>query len=624
MRSIFLSDLKTKGFSALLIWLISISGLLLVLVHPAVLSAKDNPVSATLTPLSFSTQQPARLVVTIEGRQDAEISIPEVDGLVFHPRGQSSQFQMINGKSSSSIAYSYLVQGTEQGEFTIPPITITTPEGTYKTKQIVCTVTDAPASLPSHRQSPSAPVQRVAGEQSDNVAFIKLIPTKEQAYVGELIPTTIKAYFHRGVKFKFNALPELKGEGFLINALSNEPQQHDEIIDDKRYMVLTWDTILTGIKEGQNDLDIEMDVSMLVPSRQQGRRLPGFGGGLQDDFFDDFFGRYESQPIKVTSPTVTMQVIGLPEPGKPDHFSGAIGTFSFDIQAQPKRIAPGDPITVTMSISGSGNFDNVSAPALTDVDGIKVYSPTSSFQHGSGQQEDRKVFEQAIVITDPAVSHIPPAVFSYFDPEKKQYQTLFTDPIDIELSGPAATAAQSPFAASSQMDRGGDDSTESDLLFDGLAPVKLTAGSFTGEIRPLFRQPLYILACALLLTAIAAVTGFRVRRHYLANNPIVLRRRKTEKARSSCIASFQAIQAADQSTYLETSQHNLKNFLALLWGCEAVSITTADIRQHLGSDHPITRLFIHGDNASYGASDFSRPDRDQLHKEIIEILATLT
>ena len=621
MMRFFYNRLNKKGTSRLLYSLICIVHLLLL--PPASLSAEDNLVSARLTPHNFSTQQPARLAITIEGKQDAQITMPEVEGLIFHQRGQSSQFQMVNGTSSYSVTYTYLVQATEPGDYTIPPIAITTRKGAQTTKPISFTVADTPATVPRHKQSQSSPVQRVTGEQNENVAFIRLIPAKEKAYVGELIPTTIKAYFYRGVKFKFNALPELSGEGFLMDALSNEPQQQEEIIDGNRYMVLTWDTVLTGIKEGKNDLSMEMDVSMLVRSPQQNRRLPGFGGRLQDDFFDDFLGRYENQPVKVTSSAVNMDVTPLPEQGKPNQFSGAIGSFTMDMQAQPTNIAPGDPVTLTMSITGTGNFDNVSTPSLTEADGIKIYSPTSSFHKGNQQEADRKVFEQAIVITDPEVNQIPPAVFSYFDPIKEQYQTLFTDPILIHVSGPSPAAGQPQPLSFSQKQTESGSSPESDLPFAGLAPVKLTPAGFTGDIKPLFRQPLFLLASLLLLTAIAGVTAYRIRTHFLAKNPGIVHRRRIENQRKSCINAINGIKSTDQTTYLSSAQQNLRNFLAILWGCEAASITTADIKKHLGAEHPITRLFSHGDNASYGAIEFSALQRDQLHKEITEILATL-
>ena len=138
-----------------------------------------------------------------------------------------------------------------------------------------------------------------------------------------------------------------------------------------------------------------------------------------------FSAPYENQPIKVTASPVSMNVIALPEEGRPDQFSGAIGTFHLAVEAQPTTIAPGDPVTLTMSLSGTGNFDNVSAPLLSDTEGIKTYTPNSSFYPGNQGEQSRKVFEQALVIKDAKVKQIPPAVFSYFDPLKETVPDTF-------------------------------------------------------------------------------------------------------------------------------------------------------------------------------------------------------
>ena len=362
---------------------------------------------------------------------------------------------------------------------------------------------------------------------------------------------------------------------------------------------------------------------MSVPGSRD-RRLPGFGGGLQDDFFDDFFGTYENQPIKVTASPISMKVIGLPEEGRPDSFSGAIGTFDLAVEAQPTAIAPGDPVTLTMSLSGNGNFDNVSAPLLSDTEGIKTYTPNSSFYPGNQGEQDRKVFEQALVITDAKIRQIPPAVFSYFDPLREQYQTLFSDPIQIQVSGPTPAASQATTPNTSPGQDTEAPPSDPGLPFAGLAPVKLTAGQFTSTIRPLFKQPLFLCTAVLLLVAIAGVTGYRVRSRFLARNPEIVRLKRIERQRASCIRSFGDLTSLDQAAYLSSARQQIRNLLALLWGCEAASITTADVKNRLGGDHPVTRLFIHCDNASYGASEFKEEERDRLHQEISEILGELT
>ena len=48
--------------------------------------------------------------------------------------------------------------------------------------------------------------------------------------------------------------------------------------------------------------------------------------------------------------------------------------------AKPKSVQVGDPITVTTTIAGRGNFDRVNAPVLEDERGWHKYPPSSKFK----------------------------------------------------------------------------------------------------------------------------------------------------------------------------------------------------------------------------------------------------
>ena len=579
-------------------------------------------VNAILTPQSFSTQQPARLTITIESKQAAEVIMPEVDGLIFHQRGRSSQFQMINGKTSHSTHYTYLVQATKPGTYSIPPITIKTKEGVHHTKEIFCTVAGSPAALPQHRQAPSAAIDPEPEAQLDNIAFIKLLPGKEKAYLGEVIPTTIKAYFNRAVRFKFNALPELIGDGFLLETLTNEPRQQEEVINDTPHMVLTWNTSLTGIKEGTSDLKVEMDVSMLVRTPGQRPSLPGFGGRFQDDFFDDFFARYENQPIRIVSPFIPMEVNALPETGKPDNYTGAIGSFTMDIEAQPTEISPGDPITLTLSITGNGNFDTVSLPVLTETAGIKTYSPTVSFTEGTNQAKSIKKFEQAVILTDPARQQIPPFMFSYFDPVNETYETILTDPITVAVSGDH-TPSTTPNPSSRSQNIITADNDEQ-LPYPELAPVKLEAGRGVHKLKPLFLKPPFLTVLLLLGMGIVTLTGYRVRSQFLLKHPEIVREKLLARKRNDCLICLQNLQSEDDSAYLKGAHSCLADFLSLLWVCKGDSLTASDIRRRLGAEHPVTDLFKFRDHTAYGASSFSLENRKELHEKLLKLIPTLS
>src|SRR6185312_3796296 len=98
-----------------------------------------------------------------------------------------------------------------------------------------------------------------------------------------------------------------------------------------------------------------------------------------DPSFGDLFGMMGQQERRtIRSEPVTLDVKPLP-PKAPPQFSGAIGNFTMTTEAKPTTLQVGDPITVTSTITGRGNFDRVNAPVLEDERGWHKYPPSSKF-----------------------------------------------------------------------------------------------------------------------------------------------------------------------------------------------------------------------------------------------------
>ena len=136
---------------------------------------------------------------------------------------------------------------------------------------------------------------------------------------------------------------------------------------------------------------------------------------------------------------MALEVKPLP-PNAPLSFSGAIGNFTMATDAKPNSVQVGDPITVTSTISGRGNFDRVNAPVIEDEHGWHKYPPSSKFK-----QDDEvgisgtKTFE-TVLSPNEKKQAMPVLAFSYFDPVKEQYVTLRSEPIAISVQGGAAPA----------------------------------------------------------------------------------------------------------------------------------------------------------------------------------------
>ena len=103
--------------------------------------------------------------------------------------------------------------------------------------------------------------------------------------------------------------------------------------------------------------------------------------------------------------------------------------------AKPKSVQMGDPITVTTTIAGRGNFDRVNAPMIEDERGWHKYPPSSKFK-----QDDEvgisgtKTFEM-VLSPNEKKKLCRSLAFSYFDPAKEKYMTLHSEPVAITVQG---------------------------------------------------------------------------------------------------------------------------------------------------------------------------------------------
>lgn len=604
---------KSRGGLAALVLFLTILGL-------TTPSLGAPTISASLSPTSFPVDQAATLTITIGDGKGSINQLPEVDGLLFQRRGQSRQHQIVNGSLSSSVSTIFQVQATRPGTFTIPAITITVEGQPLKTKEIRVEVTPATAGGQPPEGDQAFPP---AGDGSEQLAFLRISQVKQESYPGEFLPLQIKAYFRRGLRASLNSHPRINGDGFLLNLPDEEPRQTEEIVDGTPYACLTWKGSLSGIKEGEQSLRVAVESTLLVPTGNS-RRSRSMGG---DPFFGndpmaDFFNQQQMQEKKtqLISPETTLTVLPLPTEGRPEDFSGAIGRFQLEVKAQPTDVEPGEPITLTMTVQGAGNFDRVEAPSLNGNTNWKSYTPTAKFTPGAAPGEGSKVFEQAIIAKDPATTAIPPLAFSFFDPDKKQYQTLRSAPISLHISGAvkpemdtgkaqsagSATAANtngqgiSP-TAEINGDTSGDQPGRPAIKGLDLAPLHPQLGSLHQDITPLLRrsgfQAIVLVSLLLLITAIA----LKIRARRQAGDPLRCRHQAMTRLLNSRMAEIHVLRdQGDTRAFLALCRQAMQEQLGSLWQMEPRAITLADLRQRLAADAVLISLFGTAETSAYG------------------------
>ena len=355
--------------------------------------------------------------LSIEVRDAKKIqppALPDIPGLRFASAGQSQHSSWVNGKSESFTAFNFQVYPQKTGTFTIGPFAYTL-NGETKTLQgelkVVATSGDA------------------AQPQSwSDIVFARLAVDRQNAFVQEPFGMTLSIYSRQGVQMAGNINLQGMPETGLGELKWQEMQPDRQVISNVVYDVRRFQTRTRAVSSGTFEFSPVVTVQVVVPNQNN---------RSNDPFFGSFFQRTETRPVDLPVEKTVIAVKPLPDQGKPAGFSGAVGRFDFQVSAQPLEIHPGDPVTLTMIISGNGNFDRVMSPSL----------PTNGLFRFFGEpvrkQEDRAVtFEQVISPRSSDVKEIPAIAFSFFDTQFGQYRTVNSKPIPITVSVTSNSTAQ--------------------------------------------------------------------------------------------------------------------------------------------------------------------------------------
>ena len=419
----------------------------------AQLAYADSPsVTAVLNSSEAAVGETVHLEIRVAGARGADA--PEnimVDGLEIRRTGTSQRIEMNNLNLTSSVIYDYTVMPLRAGRFTIPPQTIRVGNNSLRTPALTLNVADSPG-----RSSGTRPGRDAAAASASSLVFAELIVPSKTAYVGEIVPVQIRMGFDPRVRPRLVEPPEITGQGFTAQKLQ-QSGENTETISGRPYEVVTFKTAIAAARAGKFEIGpVKAKAQVVVPRRQSApRSRPRSPFDLldQDDpFSDPFFSNPFSQlgerrEVEIKSEPVAREVKPLPK-NAPPSFSGAIGNFTMATDANPKSLQVGDPITVTSTLSGRGNFDRVNAPVIEDERGWHKYPPSSKFkQDDEVGLSGTKTFEM-VLSPNEKKQGLPLLAFSYFDPVKQQYVTLHSEPIPLNVQGGAAVAQNAGAAQS--------------------------------------------------------------------------------------------------------------------------------------------------------------------------------
>jgi hypothetical protein len=234
------------------------------------------------------------------------------------------------------------------------------------------------------------------------------------------------------------------------------------------------------------------------------------------NIFEQFFGGQQYQDVEVTVKCnpVNIDILPLPEEGKPESFNGAVGKLNWSVEASKTSLKANDAFNLKITITGNGNFPLMSAPKLNLPESFETYNPKITESNNS------KTFEYLVIPRDEGEYALKDLNFSYFNLETKKYVTLTSPEILIKVSAPDpnSTGAQ-VYQPQNQIRE-----SENDIRYIKKGDFELTR---TDE--EFFNSPAHLgfLSGPVLML----ILGLVARRNYIKNNSdiIAVKERKAAK-----------------------------------------------------------------------------------------------
>ncbi len=596
---------------------------LLVLVPFA--SARDIRFEVTVDKNKVSIGDTAQLNLSFYGAQDISApDLPDIHGFDWRYLGPSTRMSIVNGRVSSSITHMYILIPLKVGEFTIPPFSVYYRGKTYTSEPIPIEVVQGPSRpVPQPPAMEEEPSYEGEIKGLEDRVFLRMETEKSTAYVNEPIPVTIKLYIDR-LSVRDIEYPEFAHGGFLADEFG-EPRQFREVLGGVAYHVIEFRTNIWGMRPGEYKIGpAELKCNLLVKrKRRRSSRWPFFD---DEDFFgmdpfDSFFGGYVKYPLDLKSFTNTITIVPLPQEGIPPEFDGAVGEFQFRIEADPKEVKAGDPITLKMTVTGTGNFNTVKLPHMNADNNFKVYDPQIK------QDRTGKTFEQVIIPKSDMVKEIPPVTFAFFDTRSGEYKRITRGPIPITVNPLPKGEKLRIFETAEGVARA---MHKKEILGRDIIYIKDTPGGLKKRGKFLCQNKLFVIIQFFPISAVIFSLLFAKRRQRLETDiPYARRLRAPRRAKKNLLRVRHFLKTKDRDKFFEAVFKTLQEYIGDRFHLSAASITESVVdnlaRYDIEKDilDKLRECFSNCDMARYAPSEITDEQMDNTLKLLESVIEKL-
>ncbi|MDZ7292438.1 MAG: BatD family protein [candidate division KSB1 bacterium] len=544
-----------------------------IFVVAAPLYSQNVSITASVDRTRIGLNEDFTLVVEVAG-DAGEPKLPDMNAFAALAGTSSSQnIQIINGRFSSSRTYQYTFLARTAGKFTINPVEVEVKGQVYRSQPIEIEIVaggTSPQTPPGgagagRRQQTEPPPPDLAGN-----LYLEAKVDRARVFQNEPVIVRYKIYTRLNLtSYGISNLPNYSGFWAEDFPMPQQPQTHREVINGLTYLVAEIKkTALFPQSVGRKKLEpLVIECEVQLPRRRS--------RDLFEDFFNDpFFARTTRQSI--SSRPVEIEVLPLPEEGRPVNFSGAVGSFSIAASVDRAQVKTNEAITLKVRASGTGNIKVLPQPKIDLPSDFEVYAPkvTENLNHDNNQISGSKTWEYVIVPRFEGSHEIKPIPLSYFDPRARTYRTVATAAIPLIVERGAGDYTTVPGSGFSKEDVR--------LLGKDIRFISKAALPFRKVNEVIYTQPLFL--TAMIAPLLALLIAFVYERHQekLSTNIAYARSRKAGSvAQKQLRTAKKFLQKNDGKAFYAEVQRALMGFLGNKLNVAEAGLITDEVERML-------------------------------------------
>ena len=332
---------------------------------------------------------------------------------------QSIKTSYVNGERSFSKTYSYFLKPLKKGTLKISQASIEIDNETYKSLPIEVTITD----------SVKQPSDAVTQYYNDDDIELRALISKGSPFLNEPITVVYKLYYKAPINISDARETETpKFKDFWSQTIKiPQLKVQREVYKGKNYNVVEWrKVVLYPQRVGELEISpLSLNLVLDVPTDKR-----------------DFFGNviYDQTSQLISTGMRRINVKNLPNLGKPDSFTGAVGEFEFDVILNKNSLRATESFQAELKVKGSGNLKLFDLPNILVPNSMELFEPEREELINTNLSGMSGSISKLFTVIPRFQGNFPieEVEFSYFNPETEKYKILKSPRLTIDVfDGPA-------------------------------------------------------------------------------------------------------------------------------------------------------------------------------------------